>query len=57
MWYGPTGEQGRIKKMFDKGKAAAQRQNKSGCVCRFDGDDNIIELCKAHADYFKGLVK
>ena len=42
-------------KMFNKGLKAAQRQNKSGCACRFDKDDNIIELCKAHADYFKKM--
>ena len=27
--------------------------NPSGCCCRFDENDNIIELCKAHADYFE----
>ena len=57
MWCGPTGEQDRIKEMFDRGLKAAQRQNKSGCACRFDGNDNIIELCKAHSDYFERMMK
>ena len=56
LWCGPTGEKYRVRAMFRKGLKAAQRQNKSGCACRFDEDGNIVELCKAHADYFKGLI-
>ena len=95
MWCGPTGEQGRIKEMFEKAKEEQPMKppifkeefgpimgglitdpipgwvrklekrmskleklaytNPSGCCCKFDKDDNIIELCKAHADYFKKM--
>ena len=46
-----------IEKWFQKGIEAAQRQNKSGCCCRFDENDNIIELCAAHKEYFEKLFQ
>jgi len=46
-----------IEKWFNKGIEAAQRQNRSGCCCRFDENDNIISLCAAHKEYFNNLLK
>ena len=35
---------------FDRGKDAAQRNNKSGCCCKFDENDDIVSLCAAHEE-------
>ena len=38
---------------FRKGQESVLRKNNSGCCCKFDEDDTIVELCAAHADYVK----
>jgi len=33
---------------FKAGHEATLRKNPSGCVCKFDEDDNLVEMCAAH---------
>ena len=43
---------------YEMGKSSRIGLNGSGCVCVFDDDDKIVELCKAHADLIrKGVEK
>jgi len=39
-----------FKEGYELGKNSRIGLNKSGCVCIFDENDNIVESCKAHAD-------
>jgi len=42
--------------IYDMGRDSAMRKNKSGCCCKFNEDDEIIELCYAHKIYFEKLL-
>ena len=44
-------------KYYEMGRNSAMRKNKSGCVCKFDEEDNIIELCSAHSEYIKAELE
>ena len=35
---------------FDDGRKSVLRNNKSGCCCLFNEDDEIVELCMAHKE-------
>jgi len=41
---------------YELGRDSAMRKNKSGCCCKFDEDDEIVELCFAHKIYFEKLL-
>jgi len=36
---------------FDAGRESVLRNNKSGCCCLFNEDDEIVELCMAHKEH------
>ena len=36
---------------FDDGRKSVLRNNKSGCCCLFNEDDEIVELCMAHKEH------
>ena len=42
---------------YELGRDSAMRKNKSGCCCKFDEDDEIVELCFAHKIYFENILK
>ena len=42
---------------YEMGRDSAMRKNKSGCCCKFDEDDYIIELCYAHRIYIDNIIK
>lgn len=46
-----------INKWFQKGVESVLRNNESGCVCKFHENDNIIELCMAHKQYYEEKFK
>jgi len=39
---------------FKAGHEAILRKNPSGCCCKFDEDDNLVEMCAAHKVLFLG---
>ena len=41
---------------FSRGRASVYRENKSGCVCVFDDDQNIISVCDAHRDLIEDAL-
>ena len=46
-----------FKHAYEMGRDSAMRKNKSGCCCKFDENDEIVELCYAHKLYFEDIIK
>jgi hypothetical protein len=42
---------------FIRGQAAVRRQNKSGCCCVFDDNENIVSVCDAHRQWLEDALK
>lgn len=38
---------------FMRGRKSVLRENKSGCCCIIDDNDNIIEACGAHQEWME----
>ena len=46
-----------IEEWFERGRRAAfQANNKSGCACGIDENDNVLEVCAVHAAWCKSYA-
>ena len=41
---------------FEKGQESVLRQNKSGCCCIIDDNEDVVSVCGAHENWLESVI-